>query len=52
MIKKIKKITKISEHYKTPKKHQKIFFIKTKKSIFLLYFDIKSIITTYKLRKL
>ena len=41
MKKKIKKITKISKN----------FFIKTKKLIFLLYFDIKSIITTYKLKK-
>ena len=37
---------------KRPKNIKKIFFIKTKKSMFLLYFDIKSIITTYKLKKL
>ena len=53
MKKKIKKITKISSSIvKRPKNIKKIFFIKTKKSMFLLYFDIKSIITTYKLKKL
>ena len=52
MKKKIKKIAKFLEHCKTPKKHQKNFFIKTKKSMFLLYFDIKRIITSYKLKKL
>ena len=53
MKKKIKKITKISRAFiKRPKNIKKIFFIKTKKSTFLLYFDINSIITTYKLKKL
>ena len=53
MKKKIKKITKISRALENAQKNiKKIFFIKTKKSMFLLYFDIKSIITTYKLKKL
>ena len=45
-----KKIKKNSKNFqsivKRPKNIKKIFFIKTKKSMFLLYFDIKSIITT------
>ena len=51
-----KKIKKNNKNFKSivkrPKNVKKIIFIKTKKSMFLLYFDIKSIITTYKLKKL
>ena len=51
-----KKIKKNSKNFKSivkrPKNIKKFFFIKTKKSMFLLYFDIKSIITTYKLKNL
>ena len=51
-----KKLKKIAKNFKSivkrPKNIKKIFFIKSKKSMFLLYFDIKSIIMTYKLKKL
>ena len=49
--KKIKKIAKISRALKRPKNIKKIFLLKQKNQ-FLLYFDIKSIISTYKLKKL
>ena len=50
--KKLKNNKNFQSIVKRPKNIKKIFFIKTKKSDFLLYFDIKSIITTYKLKKL
>ena len=50
--KKLKKQQNFQSIVKRPKNIKKILFIKTKKSTFLLYFDIKSIITTYKLKKI